>query len=97
MRVTDNGTPSLSSTRAFTLVVKAISHDTSIQLAPNGAITIRWVSIPKKTYQVQYKNSLQDPNWLNLGNTLRASSTTASVTDTTGMRAQRFYRVLQVK
>jgi hypothetical protein len=97
MRVADNGIPSLSSTRAFTIVVLAIPHDTSVQLSGSGAINIRWVAVPNKTYQVQYKNSLQDPNWTNLGASLKASSASASITDTTGLRAQRFYRVLVVK
>lgn len=97
LRVTDSGTPSLSSTRAFTIVVLAVSHDTRIQLLAGGVISIRWVAVPNKTYQVQYKNSLQDPNWTNLGSSLKASSTSAAVTDNTSLRAQRFYRVVLVK
>ncbi len=59
-----------------------------------GSVTLEWLSQPGKTCRVQYKNNLDDPDWITLGN---FPSPVNSSTDTsvTGI-PQRFYRLLLV-
>ena len=54
------------------------------------------ISIPTEswhTYQVQYKENLTDPAWLNLGGAMNGIDTLATVTDST-VDSNRFYRVM---
>lgn len=53
------------------------------------------VSFPTQTgfnYQVQYKNSLTDPTWTNLGGSLSGNNLTQTVTDNSPSASSRFYR-----
>jgi hypothetical protein len=49
--------------------------------------------IPNLTYQVEYKTNLSQADWINLGNPIATTNTTASVLDSFGIDPQRFYRV----
>jgi autotransporter-associated beta strand protein len=56
--------------------------------------TIRWSSVNGATYQVQYKNDLNDTGWNILGS-VTANGSTASITDTNNPPAtMRFYRIV---
>jgi len=57
-----------------------------------GATKLMWQAIAGATYQVQYKTSLLQVNWLNLGNPFQATNSSASVSDA-ALDAQRFYRI----
>ncbi len=68
----------------------------------NGTITgagtanvgLSWSAINGTTYQVRYKNDLNDPSWTPLS-TVTAAGSTASYTDTTaGSASKRFYQLL---
>jgi hypothetical protein len=59
----------------------------------NGVAAIKWTAVPGGTYRLQYKDSLDSPIWLDLGN-IPATGSTISTTDLVGAAAQRFYRVL---
>jgi hypothetical protein len=99
VRITDNGTPSLSVTNTFVVVVTEAPTEpliTSIlQTAPNK-ITLTWQSEPGKTYQVQYSDTLETVNWQNLDGTIVATQTSTSATDNLAGRVKRFYRVVQL-
>ena len=59
--------------------------------------TIMWNAVAGKTYVVQYKDSLNQPNWTSLDGFVTASTSTASKADTTSdTRTERYYRVLQI-
>ena len=45
--------------------------------------TIRWSAVNGVTYQVQYKDDLNDATWSVLGSPVTATGSTASITDTT--------------
>jgi hypothetical protein len=47
-------------------------------------------------YRVQYKNDLNDAEWMNLGSDIVASSNSVPISDSLNGAAQRFYRVLQL-
>jgi len=56
--------------------------------------TIRWSSVSGASYQVQYKNDLNDTSWNILG-AVTATGSTASIIDTNNPPARmRFYRVV---
>jgi hypothetical protein len=92
VRVSDDGTPSLSATNTFTVAVLPPLSISSIA-SSNGSITVNWLAISGRTYQVQYKTSLSDTNWSALLPDITATGATASKTDpATGQ--SRFYRIL---
>jgi hypothetical protein len=67
---------------------------TSVAYLP-GSVTLTWNNtFDTHTYQVQYKNTLLDPAWTNLGAPITAFNATASYTDTTAGGATRFYRII---
>jgi hypothetical protein len=94
VRVTDNGTPSLSDAKSFVITVIAPISISSIGVS-NATVTITWASIPGTTYRVQFKNNLGDTSWSNLVPDVTATGTTASQTDAVGT-TRRFYRIMLV-
>jgi hypothetical protein len=59
-----------------------------------GSITLEWTAQPGKTCRVQYKNNLDDPDWITLGN---FPSPVNSFTDESAAGLpRRFYRLLLV-
>jgi hypothetical protein len=91
VRVTDNGTPTLSDAQSFVITVLPPLTLQSI-LATNGGVTLTWGAIPGTTYIVQYKSNLSDSGWTPLTPGIVATGTTASIFDAAGP-TQRFYRV----
>jgi hypothetical protein len=68
---------------------------TAAILSPARKLTLTWISEVGHTYQVQYKASLEDPQWLDLGDPIFARGTTTSFSDdTTSARPHGFYRLL---
>lgn len=61
--------------------------------APGGAQTITWPVASGKSYQVQYKDNLGEPNWRVLSGSISVVGNQAYATDP-APSAQRFYRVL---
>jgi hypothetical protein len=93
VRVTDNGTPSLSA--AETLPIEVIAGPTMITVQKIGAVAnVYYHSAPTKHYRLQYKNELSDPNWQAVGSDLTATSLITIQPDATiGSNTHRFYRV----
>jgi hypothetical protein len=60
----------------------------------DGLIRFEWNSAAGNEYRVQYSTDLSSPNWIELGNPIIATGTSASASDSIGVDAQRFYRVL---
>jgi hypothetical protein len=61
----------------------------------NSMAVFTYQTSPAAIYQVQYKNDLNGPNWLNLGNPVIASGTTLTASDPLINNSRRFYRVVQ--
>jgi hypothetical protein len=96
--VADSGTPSLSATNSFAVVVNSGTPPSgpSIQsiTIDNGIATITWATIPGHTnYVLQYKDDLSITNW-NQSGPVTAGGTTGSMTNSIGGAPQRFYRVV---
>src|SRR5262249_36216083 len=54
---------------AFSASNQTTSDSTSIGISLQGSnVLLSWPSLPGQTYQVQYKDDLNSPVWINLGN-----------------------------
>ena len=59
--------------------------------------TVLWSAVPGRTYQVQFKDAVDKPEWTNLpGPVTPASSSGAAADPAGGQSVQRFYRVVVV-
>jgi len=90
VRVTDNGQPPLSATRSFSVSVLARPFAQAAAVA--GTTTLTWSAIAGTRYRVQFKDTLDAPEWSDLPPEVLASGATAAKSDSTG-GAQRFYRI----
>jgi hypothetical protein len=95
IRVTDDGSPPMSDAKTFRVVVAQRPQVTSIEPTANG-YAITFVTIPGRTYRVEYKDSLDDPSWLPLDADVVATADSLVVNDDLGTSPQRFYRILVV-
>jgi YD repeat-containing protein len=63
--------------------------------APNGGqVTITWQAVAGKTYALEYKDRLDDPNWVRVTGEVTAQGATASKVDPSSAGPTRFYRVV---
>ncbi|MDB6038978.1 MAG: CotH protein [Verrucomicrobiales bacterium] len=60
----------------------------------DGSISLLATVISGRTYQVQFKNNLNDATWTPLGNNRTASGKTITVVDPVSDEQERFYRVI---
>ena len=95
VRVADDGSPPLSATNTFKVVVIKPPRFLSISQPTNGVVTLVWESFPGKTYQVRFKEDLGSSFWTNLSSgAIVATDAAASTTNRIGPAQQRFYQVL---
>lgn len=92
LRVTDNGTPSASDTKTFTVYVTDQPRIRLITLA-GQTLNLEWSSISNRIYRVQYKTNLTDLEWSTLPGDVTAQGETASKTDSIDSTLRRFYRI----
>jgi hypothetical protein len=98
IRVSDNGTPPLSDEKSFTITVMGPAGPfrlNSLSIA-EGKFGFTWNTEVGKKYQAQYKNDLNDPDWLVLGTEISGDGTSVAVTNAVGTSSQRFFRVIQL-
>lgn len=98
VRVTDDGSPSLSDTKTFTIVVSVV---TELRILPverpvNGQVELRWRAESGAVYEVVFKDQLSDPAWTSLGQVLSAGDA-VSFTNSMGTARQRFYQIKQMR
>ncbi len=92
-RVTDNGSPARSATGQF--IVRVVSKPQVSSLVAEGSrYAITFVAEPGKTYRVDYKDSLDDPEWQPVDAPALAATTALTVNDNLGSSPQRFYRIV---
>ena len=82
-----NWTPRAANSLTISLAFTAISIDASV-------VTLTWTALPGRAYRVEFKDTLDAPDWTQLGSSVVASASTASTADPTATGTQRFYRVL---
>lgn len=70
---------------------------TESSLSEGGGLTVEWDSVAGLTYQLQFKEDLNDAAWFKLGDPVVATSGTATQNDPdASASAPRFYRVLLI-
>ncbi len=62
--------------------------------SPNQNPTLIWPVLSGKTYQVQFKNNLNDPVWQTLPGNVTILGSTGYFTDSTPATGQRFYQIV---
>jgi predicted alpha-1,6-mannanase (GH76 family) len=68
---------------------------TDFSVLSPGTLQLTWSAVSGLTYRVQYSSSIAGGFWSNLGSSITATGSTASVTDAMGNNAARFYRVVK--
>ncbi len=73
-----------------------------LPVAPTPKLTVTrsggtvYISMPTQTgygYQLQYKNHITDTGWTSLGGSVSGNNSIQSITDSTVVSGQRYYRV----
>jgi hypothetical protein len=65
----------------------------NVRLQSVDGIVLTWQTVAGHSYQVQYKNSLTDPSWIDLGSPISAAESSSSFTNDISGAATRFYRI----
>jgi hypothetical protein len=93
--VTDNGSPNLSATNSFSVIVSPNAPAPSIQriTATNGNVVITWSSVSGRSYRPQYNSSLSSTNWSDIAPDVLANGPASSITNNPGNATQRYYRI----
>jgi DNA-binding beta-propeller fold protein YncE len=93
IKVSDDGSPPLSSQLSFRVFVADPSFALNVSLADSN-VELGWDSGPGKIYRVQFKNHLEDLFWTTLGDDITATSTRHILRDRRLPAGQgRYYRL----
>jgi DNA-binding beta-propeller fold protein YncE len=91
--VTDNGKPNKSASQTFKVVVVDLSV-TGLSVTTSG-VTVSWTCLSNMTYQLQYKNHLNDPAWINIpGQVTPVGNSASKIDPAPATNTTRFYRIL---
>ncbi|MCX8157070.1 MAG: lamin tail domain-containing protein, partial [Verrucomicrobiae bacterium] len=94
VRVRDNGTPNLTATNCFTVIVHAPPQfRPALWEAQSGALTLRWSTLPGKMYQLEASDSLSAPLWQPVGAPLHATENSMELQIYPPRGGQRYYRI----
>jgi Tol biopolymer transport system component len=63
----------------------------------DGAVRLAWISVPGRTYRVQFKDDCNDPAWKDMAEDVLASESTSLKLDRVKLQTQRYYRVMQLR
>ncbi|MSU64007.1 MAG: cadherin repeat domain-containing protein, partial [Pedosphaera sp.] len=97
LKVSDGGTPELSSTVKFNIAATGALKITSFGLSETGVFAATWVTIPGHSYALEFKEDLNATTWVSVGDEIKASGVTASREDIgAGGKTSRLYRIRQV-
>ena len=92
VKVADNGTPSLSDSKTLTVVV--VLPPVTVITHGAGGVSLTFPTITGRSYEVQYKDSLNAGPWTTLGTSFTATESTKTISDNMGALSQRFYRIV---
>ena len=96
VRVTDNGVPSASDTKAFAVAVVFRPRLLNIFESPDGQFTLEWQVQSGRAYRLQFSDSLSDTNWTTLGADHTATGSSLATIDDAGTTRHAVYRLLDV-
>jgi hypothetical protein len=103
VRVTDSGVPPLIDVISLGVVVQAlrVEFQDSNQAGGTNVIavsTIHHRTIPGRQYRLQYKERLESPTWIDVGDAVTATGLPMRLPDSTATNAAtRFYRAVLVE
>jgi hypothetical protein len=89
--VTDNGTPPLSDSKSFNVIVVSRPTIESIVVS-NEIVNLTWSAIAGQSYRVQFTTNLLEANWNDVPGDILANDSSASATNSAADE-QQFYRV----
>jgi hypothetical protein len=92
IRATDNGIPTLDSTRSFSVVVVGRPFIERVTLSNNLPV-VDWTAISNQSYRLQFTPALENPAWSDIVGDVTAAGPTASQIDPDLVTTNRFYRV----
>lgn len=92
VEVVDDGEPSLSDTRTFSVTVATRPVITAAQLV-GESLRLTWTSLPGQRYRLQYQSELGIGPWTDLPSEVLATADSTTAEDAPGMATRRFYRV----
>jgi hypothetical protein len=92
VRVTDDGTPSLSATQSFNALVVLPPSIQSVLVASN-AVTLAWTSLAGQGYRIQFSSNLMTSNWINLAPDIAATNSPTTVVFPLQNSSNGFYRI----
>jgi hypothetical protein len=93
--VTDNGTPPLSATQTFQVVVQEVATpELGATLGENDAIVLTWPTQPGVRYRVEYKDSLIESSWRVLSEMTGSGSAGSAIDSSLSTRTERYYRLV---
>ncbi|HEY5910515.1 MAG TPA: lamin tail domain-containing protein, partial [Verrucomicrobiae bacterium] len=90
--VTDDGRPALSATQTFTVTVFLPPQLQDISRQGN-ALTFSFPGVAGQTYQLEYKDDLNAPLWMPLGNPIQGDGAMRTVAENMTSSSARFFRV----
>jgi hypothetical protein len=70
---------------------------TGLALQGNGTLALTWRTIRGKTYQIEYKNKLEDQTWIAWGDEQMAADSRVTALVPSQESSQRFYRIRQLE
>lgn len=95
VRVADNGSPPLTSTVTFNIIVIPAPRTSDSALLGDDAV-FSWRVFPGKTYRVWFKNELTDAAWQVWGDDAPAAGDRLWITNHPPLTTHRFFRLQQV-
>lgn len=98
----DSDDDGLTNGQEYLLGTNPIDATSTFKVLPNpatsgGGVTVHWLSVPGKTYRLQYKENVNDLAWTDVPGDVTASGATASKVDSTAPATRRFYQVRLVQ
>ena len=96
VQVTSSANPPLSATASWTLYVLPALRWDGIVVGPKGELSLAFSTTPGRTYRIEYKDVIDDPQWVPLGVDLVATGVTMSIPIDPAGSGRRFYRLVQV-
>lgn len=97
VRVTDDGSPPLSSTSTFDIVVLPPPRIEAVASPSPGVFVFGWQAFPGLAYRVDYRDEAASGPWSALEEGIIATGPTAWSTNSMAGAAQRFYRVVLLR
>jgi len=94
--VTDNGTPPMSATTTFAVVVLGPPTLERLQVAP-GTLRLSWFGYPGRVYRLEFKPTLEAGPWSPAGPDLPGAGAEITVDIDTSSPGPGFYRLRLVQ